>query len=185
MGKNAIYIGGYIKDNSIRELDEFSEEHVSVKCHNEQGRLAVVLKLYKTNQSKGLNAIDLVKEGIMLDYINKNIPYAGPTLMGFVSMSFSEEYLPIGIVTALIGDPDNFEVLTLDRILLQEIISRREKHEKILDDWRWVKILIKLTKIIQRLHRKLILINNLKLNNIVMRLSYKNLFKYLPARSFF
>ncbi|CAD5121479.1 DgyrCDS9984 [Dimorphilus gyrociliatus] len=169
MGKNAIYIGGYMDESLIKEMDEFSGEHAPMKCRNSDGKLGVVVKLYRNNQGKGLTAIDLVKEATVLDYVNRNVPYAGPTLMGFVSMSYSDEYLPIGIVTALIGDPDNFEVATLDRILLQEVISREERGDKILEDWRWVKILLKLTKILQRLHRKLIIINNLKLNNIVMR----------------
>ncbi|CAD5123881.1 DgyrCDS12188 [Dimorphilus gyrociliatus] len=185
VGKKSIVVAGYMQDsgNSTSEilmesswnlqvegrLNNYSGRPTVINNCNATGQLAVAIKIYKAS-SNDATAVNLVKEAVMMNYANRNVKFGGPQFMGLVNLSSNKEFLPIGIVSILNGDPETFEVVTLDRLLWQEVCSRLENPPKqILENIRWMKLLLNLTKLLHKYHRRLIVLNKLRMNSIVLR----------------
>lgn len=178
VGDRTVIAGGYLQNCEINESDIFIDEsglsikNSLVENYSSEGHIAVAIKIYRSEIPRA-SAVDFLREAALLHYISKNVKAASPQYLGIVNLNPSSSFLSFGLVTLLVGDPENFEVVTLDRLLWQEIQSRSE-HKIELDNWRWIKILLNLTKLIHRLHRKLIVVNNIKMNSIIMR--------YIPGK---
>ncbi|CAD5119026.1 DgyrCDS7676 [Dimorphilus gyrociliatus] len=173
VGERAVVAGGYLQNSEIGSFETFIDQSNSgvinslVGQCNSEGHVAVAIKIYRTGIPRA-SAVDFLKEAVMLNYVSKSVKAASPQYLGIVNLNPNSSFLSFGLVTLLIGEPETFEVVTLDRLLWQEIQSRSE-HKIELDNWRWIKLLLNLAKVIHRLHRKLIIVNNLKMNSIVMR----------------
>lgn len=185
VGKKSIVVAGYMQDtgNSTSEIlmesswslqveghiNNYSGRPTAINNHNANGQLAVAIKMYKTS-SISATAINLVREAVMMNYVNTHVKFGGPQFLGLVNLSSNRDFLPIGIVSVLNGDPETFEVVTLDRLLWQEVRSRGEDPPKqILQNIRWVKLLLNLSKLLHKYHRHLIVLNKLRMNSIVLR----------------
>ncbi|CAD5115594.1 unnamed protein product [Dimorphilus gyrociliatus] len=148
-GKRGVVIGGFLRDP------------VS------ENRFAVAIKIYKLNDKSPI-AISLTKEAHILDYIGRNIKNIAPSSFGLVNLMTNSHFLPVALVTLLIGDSRSFEIATLHRLLIHETYNREHRpKKKLMPNWRWMKLLADLFKLIQKCHRKSIIVNNISMNSIV------------------
>lgn len=129
--------------------------------------IMATVKLYKKAVSEA-TIIDLIREAQILDYVGKRSS-AVPKFLGLLKVTESEHYLPFALTTLLFEDSNDIATVSLERLLLAEVTKRKDENEIILENLRWIKMLYRLTKSIQEIHRCLIVINNLKLSNVLTR----------------
>ncbi|CAD5124212.1 DgyrCDS12511 [Dimorphilus gyrociliatus] len=146
-GQKSIYVASYLKNYLCKvpnDREIRTNKIIHLNFSNERGEAAVVLKLFRKDDKDN-------------------------SLIGLVILSLNPFYYEIGIVSHLIGDPLNFEVISLDRIILLDYEKRSKKSNDNLTDQQWIEILITLAEIFKNLHNSYTIINKIELKNIVLR----------------
>ncbi|CAD5122862.1 unnamed protein product [Dimorphilus gyrociliatus] len=162
VGKHSVIIGGYYSNYKI-------PDSLPKKTSNE--RDVVAIKLYEKNVKGALAIVDVFKEAAILSYLftdDSDNHLLIPKLIGLLQLEESYDFLPFALVTKFIGNRETMEILTMDIVLVKETDSRKQGRI-IIENSQWIEMLINLAKFIRKCHRKLVVVNNLKLTNIAFQ----------------
>ena len=91
-------------------------------------------------------------------------------LHGIVQLEESSKYIGYAIVSEFVGDESKFESHTLANLINEEIHYRKVNNgsEKI-SNLDWMRLCIRITRCVQYVHKKDIVINDIKANNILVK----------------
>lgn len=162
VGIHSVVIGGYYRshENSASSPEKKSNE-----------RNVVAIKLYEKNIEGALTVVEVVKEAAILSYLyteDEDSHFLVPKLIGLLELEESSNFQSFALVTEFIGNREGMEISTMDAVLLKEMDSRKQSRV-IIENSEWIEMLIKLAKFIRKCHRKLVVVNNLKLTNIAIQ----------------
>ena len=91
-------------------------------------------------------------------------------LHGIVPLEESSKYMGFAIVSEFVGDESKFESHTLANLINEEIHYRKANNEsEKISNLDWMRLCIRIIRCVQYVHKKDIVINDIKANNILVK----------------